>query len=187
MDDLPVHVHMYRYTHVQVHMCTNTTCTGTTGSALLLQYYMYVCVHSYIIHVRKAYTHAHHICTYSMLIRDVWFVCTPLLPIYTYSSWDPTLQRLQIQLLHPTPSWITRIGPYSFEQLFCWWCVNSRNNQSFKFMARQQVVLILVQFVKQKSSKIIMMLQEVREMKEKLQSHQTNNKITFQEQIIKEK
>jgi len=52
---------------------------------------------------------------------------------------------------------------------------------------QRQHLEFVVQFVKQKSSKIIMMQREVREMKEKLQSHQTNNKITFQEQIIKEK
>ena len=58
-------------------------------------------------------------------------------------------------------------------------------SEGYRF--QRQHLEMLVQFVKQKSSKIVLMEGEVREMKEKLQSHQTNNKITFQEQIIKEK
>ena len=52
---------------------------------------------------------------------------------------------------------------------------------------QRQHLEFLVQFVKQKSSKVLLMQKEVQEIKDKLQPNQTNNKITFQEQIIKEK
>ena len=52
---------------------------------------------------------------------------------------------------------------------------------------QRQHLEFLVQFVKQKSSKVLLMQKEVQEIREKLQPNQTNNKITFQEQIIKEK
>lgn len=44
---------------------------------------------------------------------------------------------------------------------------------------QRQHLEFLVQFVKQKSSKVLLMQKEVQEIKDKLQPNQTNNKITF--------
>lgn len=55
----------------------------------------------------------------------------------------------------------------------------------FKF--KKQHLEFLVQFVRQKSNKVLNMEAELNEMREQLHAHKSNNKITFQEQILVEK